>query len=481
MRFFSLADLFRKTAISKKEDYMKFIKALSLIFILAGWCFCQMNPDLVNLPDNTWRKLNPSANPSISDYPPFGHPKAESQLTFDEKNGLVIWFGGCSAGYSNNTWVFSVTDNTWTRHNGDENWGGSSSLPKGQCHYSITYDSDAGMAIKHTGISAGGPDRYTWGYDAAAKRWTRLYSMPDGNAHIQALAYDRDNKKTVLFGGFYGWNGGTGDQTWVFDYASKTWTRRNPSQHPSSRGWASFDFHQKLGKFVLFSGAPWSGTIKNDTWLYDYATNTWEQISPANPPPARIHGNMVYDPNNEVMILFGGRAGNYQDKGPSLNDTWVLDLENNRWINMKPSSPPSGAKVYKPAFDPVNNVMIIVKSGSGYSTETWVYRYKKQNTTRIQGISLARTNLGLHVSPNPFHSITAIKINGGLKIEDCRLKIFDIKGEMVKDFSSIYLPSGRRGIPRTLYLQAEGLFPGVYFIRTVMGKRTFSKKVVLVK
>jgi hypothetical protein len=296
--------------------------------------------------------------------------------------------------------------------------------------------------------------------------------MPDGNASIQALAYDRIHKKTVLFGGFYGWGGGDGDQTWVFDYTSKTWTQRNPSQHPSSRGWASFDFHQKLGKFVLFGGAAYGGPIQNDTWLYDYTANTWTEIFPDNPPPARTFGNMVYDPNNEVMVLFGGRAGNYKDKGPTLSDTWILDLEKNQWVQMNPASPPSGTKVYKPAFDPVNNVFIIVKGGERYSTETWVYRYLK-GTAKEKKKAKDRLSRALDVSPNPFSTWTEITLSSKFKVQGSKFKV-----EVVSpDGSIVEKLEGQSSVKWSATRHA----PGMYLIRAVIGNKTYSKKIVLLR
>jgi hypothetical protein len=54
----------------------------------------EVNPDLVAIPDNTWKLLKPVGDP-------FNHPKTEVGLVYDESLGAVIYFGGCSNGYCN--------------------------------------------------------------------------------------------------------------------------------------------------------------------------------------------------------------------------------------------------------------------------------------------------------------------------------------------------------------------------------------------
>src|ERR1700734_3180146 len=65
-----------------------------------------VNPDLADLPDNTWKLMKPKGDA-------FTHPKTEVGLVFDEKNGCVVYFGGCSSGYTNNLWLYHVGSDTW--------------------------------------------------------------------------------------------------------------------------------------------------------------------------------------------------------------------------------------------------------------------------------------------------------------------------------------------------------------------------------
>ncbi|MEX0702266.1 MAG: hypothetical protein WD069_09240 [Planctomycetales bacterium] len=50
----------------------------------------EVNPELVDLPDDTWKLMQPQGDK-------FDHPKGEVGLVNDEKVGGVVYFGGCSA------------------------------------------------------------------------------------------------------------------------------------------------------------------------------------------------------------------------------------------------------------------------------------------------------------------------------------------------------------------------------------------------
>ena len=50
------------------------------------------------------------------------------------------------------------------------------------------------------------------------------------------------------------------------------------------------------GVVIAFGGRSVAGTQLNDTWVYDYPTNTWRPVNtPVAPSPRRLHG-LAYDP-----------------------------------------------------------------------------------------------------------------------------------------------------------------------------------------
>jgi hypothetical protein len=78
------------------------------------------------------------------------------------------------------------------------------------------------------------------------------------------------------------------------------------------------------------------------------------------------------------MILFGGHANVYpkRDQGERYTDTWVYNYATNVWTEMTPQVHPKGSDVRFMAFDPINNVAINV--AGGVKKETWVYRYNRR-------------------------------------------------------------------------------------------------------
>lgn len=352
----------------------------------------QVNPDLTDLPDNTWKLLQPKGDA-------FNHPKTEVGLVYDEGLGAVIYFGGCSQGYCNTVWVYHVGSNTWKEVlpwiKGKEVDTGK---PIGQCGYYAVYNSDLGLYFKHRGVSSTadgrdgrGRDSNTWTLDARKLQWERVAFGPHDGASPEwpgahccyGLVYDPDAKLAILFGGLDG-NG----ETWAFDFKDKKWRNRKPKTAPPSLMLPNMVYDSKNKVTLLFGGQTggyYDGVNLTDTWAYSSAKNTWEKLSPKNPPSRRLQSQVCYDSVNGVMILYGGHANVYpkRDEGDKYTDTWVYDYKANTWTEIKPALHPKGTHSLRfMAFDPVNNVAInVTRAAEGSKKETWVYRYKKAERT----------------------------------------------------------------------------------------------------
>jgi hypothetical protein len=341
-----------------------------------------VNPDLADLPDNTWKLLKPKGDA-------FTHPKTEVGLVYDDRTGCVIYFGGCSAGYTNNLWLYHVGSDTWrevqpwTMKKEEE-----ADCPIGQCGYCAVYNSDLGVYFKHrggssTGLGRGGSgrDSNTWVLDVRKLKWDKVASgahygsSPDwpGAYCCYGLVYDRDAKEAILFGGL------EEGETWAFDFAKNKWRNLKPKVSPPRLSMPNMVYDSKNKVTLLFGGQTGSyseGVNQNETWAYSYPRNTWEKLNPKDPPARRLQSQVCYDSVNGVMILFGGHANVYpkRDQGDRYTDTWVYDYAANTWTEMKPAAHPKGSDVRFMAFDPINNVAVNVTGGS--KKETWVYRYK---------------------------------------------------------------------------------------------------------
>src|SRR5438045_3327570 len=79
----------------------------------------------------------------------------------------------------------------------------------------------------------------------------------------------------------------------------------------------------------------------------------------AHTPRPRDYGTLVYDSNRHRLILFGGRAGDFD----YLNDVWSVDLTTQplQWQRLATSgTSPIGRLAHRAVFDAANDRMIVV-------------------------------------------------------------------------------------------------------------------------
>ena len=93
-----------------------------------------------------------------------------------------------------------------------------------------------------------------------------------------------------------------------------------------------------------------AAVTNNETWSYDYDTNSWAFLGPSGAPSVRAWHGMVYvegdddhdcaddddgrrgdDEAEGRTILFGGAATR---SGPGTNDTWTFDSATNAWTEV---------------------------------------------------------------------------------------------------------------------------------------------------
>ena len=118
----------------------------------------------------------------------------------------------------------------------------------------------------------------------------------------------------------------------------------------------------------------------------------------------------------------------------------------------------------------------------GYSTY-----YFSQNSNPLTNIGIEEnTNskpecIKLEISPNPFTNKTDITCSIGQSAKGTELKIYDISGKLVKDFSHFTLDARRPTILSWYGTDESGeqLPSGVYFVQAKGGDLNLTKKVIL--
>ncbi len=193
------------------------------------------------------------------------------------------------------------------------------------------------------------------------------------------LVFDNGSDVAILFGGGLGEGVRAGD-TWAYSYELDTWTNMSPSVAPPARAFAQMAYDSGSDRVILFSGAVTTDIHFNDTWAYDYDTNTWTNLSPPVMPAPRRYASMAYDIESDRIILFGGILGT----GGTTGDTWSFDYDTNTWENMNPISAPSSRMYSVMAYDSESD-RIILFSGCypGVFTDTWSYDYNSNTWTNM--------------------------------------------------------------------------------------------------
>lgn len=252
------------------------------------------------------------------------------------------------------------------------------------------------LATPITGLTSGSiyqlqvwTDGFTWEWSPTSGNWRSL-EHPGWNNGVEltsspfnpkrqnsAVAYSSKDKSIVVFGGSQ--NGGRND-TWALDLVSRQWVikQAHSSKAPMmtrTEVTGAFVYDSQNDIFVLFGGrcgdnrcTP-SGRPLGDTWTYKLSTNTWTEKTPAVSPPARMQHHMAYDAENGLVILFGGiKTDSYASGSVTeetvLDDLWIYDVASNTWTEIPQGTRPEKRYVGAITYDPLNKV-IVLYGGNG--------------------------------------------------------------------------------------------------------------------
>jgi len=164
--------------------------------------------------------------------------------------------------------------------------------------------------------------------------------------------------------------------TWAYDIATNTWTNIAPAQLPV-QGEGPMDYDSASDRTIYYAGnsAP-SGisslAAANQTWAYDYNTDTWTDLQSTGTPSGLLGARMVYDTKADRMVLFGGL--NVPIIGTYNTDTWVYDFNTSTWTNMHPTTSPPGQNFFPMVYDAASDrVLAWIKPDDDGDNNMWAY------------------------------------------------------------------------------------------------------------
>jgi hypothetical protein len=333
---------------------------------------------------------------SVGASPPMGaSPTAGgyTQMTYDSKAGLVILYGGQWNGrwydpatWCRETWTFDPETNVWVQKfpavSPDPHSGGD-----------MTYDSRAGVSILSIL-----PDNWilgqpvaplqTWAYNVQTNSWTKLADGPRPLVG-QRIVYDSESDRIIMFGGIDASTFKPVNDTYAYDYNTDTWSKMDPQLQPQFRNYHGMVYDSKADRVVMWGGGGVSiahvGQDYAEVWTYDYNTDTWERFeNKKDGPTPRYYIFLAYDEKADKIITYGG-----YDYGN--DETWSYDLNTQTWQQMHPLTNPGLLSRYGMVYAKNVNRTILFGGQEGptnwtylqYKTDTWSYNLKLDRWTNI--------------------------------------------------------------------------------------------------
>ncbi|UCH05441.1 MAG: hypothetical protein JSW05_04545, partial [Candidatus Thorarchaeota archaeon] len=148
---------------------------------------------------------------------------------------------------------------------------------------------------------------------------------------------------------------------------------------PEARGGHAMVFDPHNDVALIFGGISLEDGFHflGDTWVYSYTENLWTELTLTPSPPPDDNIALVYcDETNEV-IFYGG------DSSP---ETWSFDCETQTWSRVITSNSPGFRDSHAMAYDPQENVVILFGGfgGDGMDTDDlWEFDCSSREWTEL--------------------------------------------------------------------------------------------------
>ena len=199
--------------------------------------------------------------------------------------------------------------------------------------------------------------------------------------------YDSSTNRMTVFAGAAGFPAPCMNDAWVLDGANgsggaPSWISLAPSGTPPlARLYVAGAYDSNTNTLIVFGGNNCSGGYFDDVWVLSNAngeggTPAWTQLQPSNSGPAAREGSTaVYDPTNNLLIIYGGDAGS-----APFGDIWTLSHANGSggtpaWVQLQPSGTAPAARTgHTATYDSSLNRMTVFAGASSTSTlnDTWI-------------------------------------------------------------------------------------------------------------
>lgn len=205
-------------------------------------------------------------------------------------------------------------------------------------------------------------------------------------------------------------------------------------------------------------GNLWISVWSSGLTKYNLDNNTWQTWTPfnSNLPYAYLSGLYIDKMNTKWIGFHTNEFGLVE-----FNDTTFKTY----------NTPLGGSSIYDIKEDKYGNLWLGTSRGLMQFNKTGIVSIKNENSSKIENFEITR------IYPNPFNPMTKIEfmIN---KTSNIQLKVFDIKGKLVKEFMNKRFISGNY----TTELDMSNYSSGVYFVIFYLDNKLITtKKMILIK
>ena len=198
---------------------------------------------------------------------------------------------------------------------------------------------------------------------------TRPIELPSPRGEAAGV-WDASNSRVVFFGGDAGWpedcipQTSFSDETWAFHTDCDNFQRIEGTM-PTGRGRHAVALDETRGQMVMFSGRTRDGTsgdytLLDDTWAFDFETDTWTDLG-ATGPKARASHTLVV--SGDMALMYGGSTSKSGTSYKPQSDLWALDLTTNTWSQLESDADPGGRLFHAAAISPDGGTMYIYGGG----------------------------------------------------------------------------------------------------------------------
>jgi len=187
-------------------------------------------------------------------------------------------------------------------------------------------------------------------------------STTPGEREGACMVYDPFNNVIVLFGGDE-----SIEDTWFYDYDTNSWTEHSGSS-PPGRINAAMVYCSESNEMIMYGGL---GDTR--TWSFDCETQSWSTVTTAHNPGTHQSLVMAYDSVDNVVILYGGITSSAMT---AIDDVWMFDCETRDWTELLPLEVPTARYGHVMTYDASVNRMIMafgLNYSVGFLDDTWSY------------------------------------------------------------------------------------------------------------